>query len=274
MNNPNPFLPHGSFLEQKNKSRTRLQIAVFFSIGLSIVVLMALLIQGCRKPNDTAADTGVGQSDTNSSLMAELPTNPPDMGATSNTAMTPPPETNPAPAYTAPPPPPPAAPAPPVVATSTEEYTIVKGDTIGHIATTMHISSKAILDANPGVDPKRLKIGQKLHIPAAATPTTTSAPTTSGAVDMNSSGGTQTYKVKSGDTLTGIAKKFHVSIKAIQSANNLTTTSIKVGQALKIPGTASAAPAPAPASVESLPPPSLSAPLPAPVPATSAPPRS
>jgi len=76
-----------------------------------------------------------------------------------------------------------------------------------------------------------------------------------------------TYKVKSGDTLTTIAKKYHgVTIKAIQSANNLTTTSIKVGQVLKIPTTAAAAPAATP--VESMPPP-IASPAPA---ITSAPP--
>jgi LysM repeat protein len=75
-----------------------------------------------------------------------------------------------------------------------------------------------------------------------------------------------TYKVKSGDNLTSIAKNHHVTIKAIQSANHLTTTSIKVGQVLKIPG--AVAPAPAPAPVETMPPP-VSAPTPAPAPATT-----
>ena len=36
-------------------------------------------------------------------------------------------------------------------------------------------------------------------------------------------GAEQTYKVKSGDNLTSVAKQFHTTIKAIQSANSLTT---------------------------------------------------
>jgi LysM repeat protein len=250
MNNPNPFLPQGSFLEQKNKARRRLNIVVYFSISLSVVVLMALLIQGCRKPSDATDTTG---TDTNTTV-AQLPTNPPDMGTVSNTT-TPPPETNP-PVYT----PPPAPPSPPVPAT--EDYTIVKGDTLDSIHKNFKVSVKAILDANPGLDPKRLKIGQKIHMPAPTSAPAAAAPTSPGAMDTASAGGTQTYKVKSGDNLTTIAKHFHVSIKAIQSANNLTTTSIKVGQVLKIPGAA----APAPAPAETLPPPSMSAPTPAPAP--------
>jgi LysM repeat protein len=63
---------------------------------------------------------------------------------------------------------------------------------------------------------------------------------------MGMAGGEQTYKVKSGDTLIGIAKQFHTTVKAIESANNLTSTSIKVGQVLKIPVKAAPAPEPAP----------------------------
>jgi LysM repeat protein len=253
MNNPNPFLPQGSFFEQKNKARARLKIAVFFSISLSVMALMALLIQGCRKPNDTTADN---TADTNS--IPELPTNPPDVGSTSTAAL--PPETNP-PAPLPVPPPAPVAPVP-----QTEDYTVIKGDTFASIAKKSGVSVRAVQDANPGVDPRKLKIGQKLHLPPAASASTSAAPGTAPmAADTASSGGELTYKVKSGDTLTSIARHFHVSIKALESANNLTTTSIRVGRTLKIPG--SAAPASAPAPAETAP----SAPTSAPAPASPAP---
>ena len=44
-----------------------------------------------------------------------------------------------------------------------------------------------------------------------------------------------TYTVKSGDTLGKLATEFHTTVKAIQSANGLADTKIKVGQKLKIP---------------------------------------
>ena len=60
--------------------------------------------------------------------------------------------------------------------------------------------------------------------------------------------GGETYTVKSGDTLTKIAKAHGTTVKAIKAASNLTTDHIKVGQKLKIPAKAeAAAPAPAPA---------------------------
>ena len=256
MNNYNPFLPQSSFLDQKTRARKRLQIAVLFSISLSVMALMALLIQGCRKPNDNSTE-----SDMDTNATPELPATPPEMA--SNAAPAPAPDTNiPAPTpVPAPLPPPPAAPV-----AQAEDYTVVKGDTFATIAKNNHVSVRAIEDANPGVDPKRLKIGQKLHMPAASAPSGGVTQSTSGGTgEMATSGGELTYKVKSGDTLTSIARHYHVTIKAIQSANNLTTTSIKVGKVLKIPGAAAPAPAPAPAQSEMLPPPAT------PAPATSAP---
>jgi membrane-bound lytic murein transglycosylase D len=46
------------------------------------------------------------------------------------------------------------------------------------------------------------------------------------------------YKVKSGDTLGAIAKRFGTSVAAIQTANNLKTVNLKIGQSLSIPGQA------------------------------------
>lgn len=46
------------------------------------------------------------------------------------------------------------------------------------------------------------------------------------------------YKVKSGDTLGVIAKRFGTSVAAIQSANNLKSAQLKVGQSLSIPSQA------------------------------------
>jgi LysM repeat protein len=63
--------------------------------------------------------------------------------------------------------------------------------------------------------------------------------------------------VKSGDSLTKIAKAHGTTVKAIKAENNLNTDHLKVGQKLKIPAKAEAAapvapmPAPAPAGTPS-----------------------
>src|ERR1700751_103967 len=98
MNNANPFVPQGSLLEQKNKKRARVKVAVYSIFALNILVISPLLIQGCSK------------KDANVDLNQAASTQPADnSGSTSSTstAATPPapaaPDTNAPP--TLPPPP-------------------------------------------------------------------------------------------------------------------------------------------------------------------------
>lgn len=44
-------------------------------------------------------------------------------------------------------------------------YAIESGDTLGKIAAKYGISLQALMDANPNVDPRRLKIGQEIALP-------------------------------------------------------------------------------------------------------------
>ena len=66
--------------------------------------------------------------------------------------------------------------------------------------------------------------------PAAATPTPTPTRTTSPTASP------RTYTVRSGDTIAGIAAKFHTTVKAIVAANNIVDPrTIHPGQVLVIP---------------------------------------
>lgn len=237
MNTPNPFVPQGSILEQKNRTRSRLRLAFFCVLAINIIpITLALLMQGCRKPAETEAPP----PDTNPVVTPFEPTSAPPVETLppeSNTTATfqPPGETTPitaAPATQTIPTPPPAP---------ATEYKVVKGDTLTTIAAHFGITVKALQEANPTVVPTRLQIGQTLQIPPpapkATTPTGLAAPET-GTI------GQQTYKVKSGDTLTKIAKDFGTTVSALRSENNLTTDRIKVGQVLKIPVKASPTAAP------------------------------
>ncbi len=233
MNNPNPFVPKGSLLEQQSQRRSRLKLAVFCVLAVSVTGLVAMLIQGCKRENPDQTGN-----------LPPIDTNPPALGMTSPPVvdtnppvLMPPVATNP-PTIVVPPPQP-----PPAVETGGSEYVVVAGDTLGKIAKAHGVSLKALEAANPGVDSKKLKIKQKLTIPAAAKSAEVAPASATGAADA----GGETYTVKSGDNLIKIAKKHGVSVKALKAANNLTTDHIKVGEKLKIPAkTEAAAPAPAP----------------------------
>jgi len=227
MNNPNPFVPQGSLLEQKNKTRSRVKVAVFCVIAINVLGLTALLMQGCKR--ETEAE--------NNPNLPTVDTNLPPMVDTNMAPMMP---TNPPPAL-----PPMATPAPvPPSEGAATEYVVVQGDTFSGIAKKYGVTVKAIEAANPGVVPTKLKVGQKLSIPAPTGNAAAAAP--AGMAPAGTTGGEEMYTVKSGDTLSKIAKAHGVTVKAIESENNLTTTQIKVGQKLKIPAKTEAAPAPAP----------------------------
>ncbi len=54
----------------------------------------------------------------------------------------------------------------PVAANASGKYTVKKGDYPGKIAKELGVSLKALMDANPGLDPTKLQIGQELNVPA------------------------------------------------------------------------------------------------------------
>ena len=273
MSNPNPFVPKGSLLERQTQSRSRLKIGVSCVLAVSIIGLVAMLIQGCKRTPDTDASNSATMTDTNPAPADITSTNAPT--DTNAPAYAPPSATNPPPvAYTPPTPPPAPAPAPaPVVDTTAtgSEYVVQSGDTLGKIAKRNGISLRALEAANPGVDSKHLKVKQKLTIPGGtgATASTSSVDTGAGA-GVSSDSDVELYTVKTGDTLSKIARSHGSTVKAIEAANGLTTTKINVGKKLKIPRKASAAPvAPAPVDNTAPVPTAPAAPVNAPAPASA-----
>ncbi|HXI51572.1 MAG TPA: LysM peptidoglycan-binding domain-containing protein [Candidatus Dormibacteraeota bacterium] len=252
MNTPNPLVPQGTFAD---KGKSQIRITFFAIIAVHVVLLGLLLIAGCnKKPTDQAQDTGMPPVPPPVEAWPPTPTSAPpaQVADTLTPPGTVPPPVLP-PGTSALTPPPPTAPdtVPPA---GLSEHTISKGDSFYTIGKKYGVGYKAIVEANPGLNPNRLKIGDKVKVPGAkaAAPgtgaTATAAPVTGEAA--------RTYKVKSGDNLMKIAKANGVSVKQLRTANNLKTDQIKVGQTLKIP--AKAAPAmPEAAAVPPVQPPPL-----------------
>ena len=226
--NPNesPLIPQGSFLEQKNQGRARVKIAVFVVLAIHGVGLMALLMQGCKPSatndpslTDTNSFSSPGSNsfptlDDTSNASSIIPTNTPTPPEVVDTVVT-----N-------------VIPEPVVPVASVTEHKIAKGESFAKLAQQYHVTLNAIKDANPGVDPMKLQIGQTIKIPA---PTAMGGANPSAVSPAAVNGSSQSYTVKSGDTLIKIANQFGVTVKAIRTANSLTTDKIRVGQHLKIP---------------------------------------
>lgn len=131
----------------------------------------------------------------------------------------------------------PAAPVAAAVSTA-GTHTVAKGETLGdisaiHYGTTKHW--RKIVEANPGLDPARLKIGQVVQIPAVE-----SAPAATAAA----AGGADSYTVKKGESYYTIAKKALGSSsrwREIERLNNIPAESLRAGTVIKLPAKEGAA---------------------------------
>ena len=115
--------------------------------------------------------------------------------------------------------------APATVAKPASVHVVGRGDTYYSISRDHHVSMTALKAANPGVDPRKLQLGQKIKVPAGAP-----APAGSPAAHDESA-----YIVKSGDFLGRIAAKYGTTVARIREVNGLDSDRIRVGQRLKIP---------------------------------------
>lgn len=113
-------------------------------------------------------------------------------------------------------------------------HVVSAGETLAAIAAHYGVTVQALAEANAISDPSRIFNGQRLTIPAAGAAPATSMP----ANTTNSE-----YVVKSGDSLSQIARAYGTTVMAIAAANGIDNPShIRAGQRLVIPGNA---PAPA-----------------------------
>jgi membrane-bound lytic murein transglycosylase D len=151
-------------------------------------------------------------------------------------------------ARTAPEPPAPTAPPAEPAAAEPVRYLVEPGDTLGSIARANGISAQRLAAANGIDDPRRLKPGQALVIPngdgngpvAAAEPPAPEA--AKPAPKAQPKPAAKRYAVKRGDTLASIARAHGTTPQALQTANGVKNPrSLRPGQKLTIPGTATAA---------------------------------
>ena len=112
------------------------------------------------------------------------------------------------------------------------EHEIQPGDMLSRIAKKYKTTLKDLLESNPGVDPRRLKVGYKLVVPRG---TALLAKKTPPAKTQTISTGGKVYQVKAGDSLSAIARTHGVSLDSLRNANNIRTHIIHPGQKLQIP---------------------------------------
>ncbi|MCF8062528.1 MAG: LysM peptidoglycan-binding domain-containing protein, partial [Deltaproteobacteria bacterium] len=107
-------------------------------------------------------------------------------------------------------------------------HQVRKGQTLSGIARRYGTSVQAVMNMNGLRSKNYVKVGWRLKVP-------TRGGTAAVAAAYSKKGGLTTYRVRKGDSLWKIAKRFSTTTGAIQSVNGLRTTRLQVGQTLKVP---------------------------------------
>lgn len=124
----------------------------------------------------------------------------------------------------------------PEIEHSARQVVVVKGDTLGKIAARQG-TTVSVLKALNGLTSDTIFVGQKLALPEGSGPLQSlpSSPVVQPTVQP--SAGQSSYTVKSGDTPSGIAKRYGISTAQLMSSNGITDPrKLYVGQVLVIPG--------------------------------------
>lgn len=107
-------------------------------------------------------------------------------------------------------------------------YKVQSGDTLWKISYNNKLSTQELMQFN-NLSSSTIHVGQELSLLALHSHETQST----------------TYTVKSGDSLSLIAKNYNITVTELKTLNNLSSDLIRIGQVLKVPA-AGSQPAPAP----------------------------
>ena len=103
-------------------------------------------------------------------------------------------------------------------------YTVQSGDTLSGIAARFGVTVQDLCNWNNISDPNKIYVGEVLNLTGPSS-------------DQSSNSTPQTYTVQSGDTLSGIAARFGVTVQELCDWNNISNPNyIYVGEMLKLSG--------------------------------------
>ncbi len=126
--------------------------------------------------------------------------------------------------------------------TTISEYEVRRGDTLSRIASITGASIAQLRAAN-GIRGDLINVGQKLAIPGSSVSGPAVAPEVMASnVSSSASGNSNdvasvtetTHRVKRGDTLWRIARRYGISVDELSAENRLVNDALQIGQVLRI----------------------------------------
>ena len=114
-------------------------------------------------------------------------------------------------------------------------YTVRRGDSLSGIASRFNVSQSELVALNGLRSRHRIRAGQKLKLPVrdiAGPPASVAERSVPAPIPADG-----LYRVRRGDTLSGIARRFGLSVQDLADANGIRSANrIAVGQVLQLPG--------------------------------------
>ncbi|HSJ74805.1 MAG TPA: LysM peptidoglycan-binding domain-containing protein, partial [Gemmatimonadales bacterium] len=115
------------------------------------------------------------------------------------------------------------------------EHFMARGETLGHIARRYHVNQAMLLAANPRLNPRRIRIGQRVVVPTGGSPSTRVARRMAERVVAAGTSTSTFHRVRRGETISEIADEYGVSQRELRSWNNLDGMGrIRIGQKLRV----------------------------------------
>ncbi|HYF38972.1 MAG TPA: LysM peptidoglycan-binding domain-containing protein, partial [Gemmatimonadales bacterium] len=126
---------------------------------------------------------------------------------------------------------------------------IARGETLGHIARRYRVSQTMLIAANPRINPRRIRIGQRVVVPTGGAPSTKMARRMAEPVVAAGTSTSAFHRVRRGETISEIADEYGVTQRELRTWNKLDSRGrIRIGQRLRVvsPDAPASATGPAP----------------------------
>lgn len=119
---------------------------------------------------------------------------------------------------------------------STDIHVVKSGETLNSIARKYHLQLNYLAELNNLSRTANVRVGQRLKIDGDVDPAPIKTETVTAKPQANSGRATESYKVKSGESLNSIASRVGMSVSELAALNNLSARAgLQVGQSIQIP---------------------------------------